>query len=104
MAQFDVFHNANPDTKDEIPYLLDIQADILESIATRVIVPISSLEKIPKPISIVNPVFNIDGQEMVALFDELSAYPKNALGDKISSLIDERAKIMQAYDFLFQGY
>jgi len=31
MAQFDVYINSNPSTKEEIPYLLDIQNDILKS-------------------------------------------------------------------------
>lgn len=88
----------------EIPYLLDIQADILEAIATRVIIPMSPLDKVPKPISIVNPVFTVEGQKMVALFDELSAYPKKALGNKVASLAKVRTEIINAYDFLIQGF
>lgn len=40
MAQFDVHANPNPSTQEEIPYLLDIQSDLLESLATRVVVPL----------------------------------------------------------------
>ena len=38
MAQFDVYRNTNPATRTRIPYLLDIQSDLLESISTRVVV------------------------------------------------------------------
>jgi toxin CcdB len=39
MAQFDIFHNNNPQSAAEFPYLLDIQADILSSLETRVVIP-----------------------------------------------------------------
>ena len=35
MAQFDVYRNPNPKTSSEIPYLLDIQTDLLDNLATR---------------------------------------------------------------------
>ena len=38
MAQFDVYHNPNPATRKTIPYLLDVQADLLDAMATRVVV------------------------------------------------------------------
>lgn len=39
MAQFDVFENPNKATNQAIPYLLDVQADLLDSLSTRVVVP-----------------------------------------------------------------
>ena len=40
MAQFDVYRNPNPATRARIPYLLDVQSDLLEPLATRVVVPL----------------------------------------------------------------
>ena len=40
MTQFDVHINPNPATRKAIPYLLDVQADLLDTLATRVIVPL----------------------------------------------------------------
>ena len=37
MAQFDVYTNPNLATKRAIPYLLDIQTDLLNSLTTRVV-------------------------------------------------------------------
>jgi len=44
MAQFDVCTNPNPASAKRIPYLLDVQSDLLSSLATRVVVPLATLE------------------------------------------------------------
>ncbi|MGH8711698.1 MAG: CcdB family protein, partial [Burkholderiales bacterium] len=44
MAQFDVYRNANPATRARIPYLLDVQSDLLEPLTTRVVVPLCKPE------------------------------------------------------------
>ncbi len=40
MAQFDVFENPNEETKQAIPFLLDVQAELLDVLSTRVVVPL----------------------------------------------------------------
>ena len=40
MAQFDVYLNPNAATRKIIPYLLDVQADLLDTLSTRVVVPL----------------------------------------------------------------
>jgi toxin CcdB len=45
MAQFDVYLNPNTATRNVIPYLLDVQAELLDSLATRVVVPLVLAEK-----------------------------------------------------------
>ena len=40
MAQFDVFENPNKETNQVVPYLLDVQADLLDTLSTRIVVPL----------------------------------------------------------------
>ena len=40
MAQFDVYRNTNSATRKSIPYVLDVQTDLLDTLATRVVVPL----------------------------------------------------------------
>lgn len=40
MAQFDVYENINEKTKEQIPFLLDIQNDILKNVSSRVVIPL----------------------------------------------------------------
>jgi len=58
MAQFDVYRNTNPETNQTAPYLLDIQADLLNALSTRVVVPLIISSKMGK-ITHLNPQFTI---------------------------------------------
>ena len=55
MGQFDVYENPNVETNQVIPYLLDIQADLLANLKTRVVVPLVSIESVGKTIKHLNP-------------------------------------------------
>ncbi len=102
--QFDVYKNSNSDTSEEFPYLLDIQADVLSRLATRIIVPLTPSAKIKKIITVINPTIQIEDKSLVALFDELSSYPKSSLIDKVSNVSMDHDEIMKAIDFTIQGY
>ena len=39
--QFDVYHNKNAASKGRFPYLLDVQTELLDSLETRVVVPLA---------------------------------------------------------------
>ncbi|MDH5211807.1 MAG: CcdB family protein, partial [Betaproteobacteria bacterium] len=40
MARFDVYRNPNRKSRDRVPLLLDVQASLLEDLATRLVVPL----------------------------------------------------------------
>ncbi|MDX9742214.1 MAG: CcdB family protein [Arcobacteraceae bacterium] len=101
MAQFDVYINTNKDTNDEIPYLLDIQNDILKSLNTRVVVP---LVKNQKTITHLTPSFTIEDTEVVMLTMQLAGIPSSVLGDKICNLKEKRTEILNAIDFMISGF
>ena len=46
MAQFDVYRNPSPATRSRMPFLLDVQAGVLDSLATRIVVPLCKPETI----------------------------------------------------------
>jgi toxin CcdB len=41
VPQFDVYRNPDASTRSRFPYLLDIQSDLLDSLSTRVVVPLA---------------------------------------------------------------
>ena len=104
MAQFDVFRNLNPETNQDIPYLLDVQVDLLEELSTRVIVPLYLSSIIPKPAKYLNPVFSIENNSVVMSTAELAGIPKGILGEKTTNLINDREVIIGALDFLVTGF
>lgn len=103
MAQFDVYANPNPDTRKEIPYLLDVQADLLDSLATRVVVPLVLAEEMGLAAKHLNPQFKIKGAIVVMSTAELAGVSTRSLGDKVASLKNKRDEIIAALDLLFTG-
>ena len=104
MAQFDVYRNANPATRARIPFLLDVQADLLRSLATRVVVPLSEPELLGgKRAEHLTPQFDIGGRSLVMLTPELAGVPRKALGERVASLAEERGAIIAALDLVFTG-
>lgn len=101
MAQFDVYENLNARTKEDIPFLLDIQNDILKSLSTRVVVP---LVLNMKPAKILNPKFEINGLNVAMSTAELAGISMDNLGTLVCSLEDKRDEIISAIDFMITGF
>lgn len=99
MARFDVYPNPGSEGK-----LLDVQADLLEGLNTRVVVPMMRLEVGPAPASHLNPVFTIRNQPMVMATQFLAAVPATILSHPETNLGQYRDEIVAAIDFLFQGF
>jgi toxin CcdB len=103
MTQFDVHLNPNPATRKAIPYLLDVQADLLDTLATRVVVPLITEEAMGLAARHFNPQFKIKGVAVSMSTAELAGIPARLLGDKVVSLKNKRDEIIAALDLLFTG-
>lgn len=99
MARFDVFEN-----KGGAGYLLDIQSDLLSGLNTRVVVPLLPKCSAPFPAQRLNPVFNIEGQEVVMTTQYMAAVPEGELRSGVSSLAEQQDEILAAMDMLFLGF
>jgi len=104
MAQFDVYQNPNPDTSRAFPYLLDVQADLLNKLPTRVVVPLISISMLSKVTPELNPQFEVETAKMYMLTPQIAGIAVSSLGVKICSLKPHRSEILAALDFLFVGY
>jgi toxin CcdB len=103
MAQFDVYRNPDPGSSKTIPYLLDIQTDLLAGLATRVVVPLIVSGSCAKPAKSLNPVFTIEDHSVVMSTQELAGVARSNLGDRVANLASERAAIITALDLLITG-
>lgn len=56
-----------------------------------------------KAISRLNPVFAIDGKELVMLTPELAGVPRKSLGEKMGNLTPQRTEIVAALDLVCTG-
>ncbi len=104
MAQFDVYLNPNPATSHVIPYYLNVQADLLDALNTRVIVPLVRAGEMGPSINNLHPTFKIKGEPVVMSTAELAGLPMRALGDRVASLKNKRDEIIAALDLVFTGF
>ncbi len=104
MAQFGVYENPNPESKEAIPYLLDVQSDLLSGLSTRVVVPLVTADTMGTAINNLNPQFMVKGAVVFMSTAELAGVPRRVLGKMVGSLIDRRDEIIAALDFLITGF
>lgn len=101
MGQFDV--HANPGSRD-YPYLVDLQADLLRDLSTRLVAPLIPERMLGAvPIAILNPIVEVAGKSYVVLMQESAAVPRAALGPIAASLEYRRADLVAALDLLVTG-
>lgn len=104
MAQFDVYRNPNPASRSRIPYLLDVQSELLESLATRIVVPLCRPEVLGgKAAERLNPEVEIEGRRLFLLVPELAGIPRKALGERVANVAGQRRDIIAALDLLITG-
>jgi len=103
VSQFDVYRNPDASTRARFPFLLEIQSDLLESLATRVVVPLAAAGDDTTPIARLMPVFEVDGRRVVMRTPEMAGIPRKAIGAHVGSLAAQRHEIVAALDVLITG-
>ncbi len=99
MPRFAVY--AEPDGDG---YLLDVQADALEHLNTRMVVPLLPAKRAPLPARTLNPVFRIGTIDYVLTTQYMAAVPARILQHSPFSLSHRRDEIVAAIDLLLQGF
>lgn len=103
MAQFDVYLNTHPETRKTIPYLLDVQADLLEPLTTRLVIPLVLAPEVPRIMDKLNLKAKVVEIDVVLSVPELAGIPVRVLGERVSNLGHMRDDIIAAIDFLITG-
>jgi toxin CcdB len=99
MARYDLFPNTGTEG-----FLLDVQADLLDHLKSRVVVPLLPVDSTPAPIKRLNPIFEIGGRNYVMATQLLSAIPTLELTRPHGNLSKHHDQIVGALDMLFQGF
>lgn len=84
--------------------VLDVQAELLDHLNTRVVVPLIAKHAAPRPASRLNPLFTINGEPYVLVTQFLAAVQTSELQAPVANLNDSFAEITAALDFVFQGF
>lgn len=105
MAQLDIHINSDTRTKARTPLLLNVQADLLSELATRMVVPLRpGGPQEPWVISRLHPVITVGEDRYVAVVSEMAGIPATILGEIIANARDQRTEILSAIDLLITGF
>lgn len=101
MPKYDVYR----DPRGTENLLLNIQADLLDTLETRMTIPLLP-EKATrvKLVRQLNPIFDIAGKRYVLATQHMLAAPANALRDNVGNVRDHADAITGAIDFLHQSF
>lgn len=104
MAQFDLRVNLDPRSSRRYPYLIELQADLLKDLPSRVVAPLRPLTPDrPPALSRLNPQVKVGGLPHIVVLQELSAVHASVLGPVVGRS-DDRAALTGAWDLLFCGF
>jgi toxin CcdB len=104
MAQFDVYQNKNSRSKAMYPLLVDVQAELLDELQTRVVIPLTKLPALVRtPIGGLVPTVKVSNTNYLLLTPELAGVPVSSLGKAVANILGQRLVIIAALDLLITG-
>lgn len=104
MAQFSVYLNQNAATREQFPYLLNVQSDLLDALQTCVVVPLTETTKVGyHAMSRLTPLLTVQENQYLMITPQLAGIAKRELGEEVESLVEARHEIIAAIDFLLSG-
>ena len=105
MAQWDVYPNPSARLREEMPYLVDLQSNLLDVLPTRLVAPLVRSRLAPDGLPhALCPSFNIDGVTLVLLPHEAGPIEARLLKRRSSSLLAHAHDIAGALDAVVSGF
>ena len=104
MPQFAVYKNKNAATRTRFPFLLDIQSDLLDPLATRVVVPLEPAGAAgSRSMQPLTPAIRVAGKNYLMITPQLAGVTARELGPVVADASADRSTIVAALDFLICG-
>ena len=105
MAQYDVYVNPNPRSRDSVPYLVDIQSALLSTLRVRLTMPLSRVGidapgGMPRRVA---PQFVVEGQRLALHPHAAAGIDARLLHDAVASLAEHADEIRDALDAVVSG-
>ena len=104
MAQFDVYANPGKNSRNAYPFILDIQSNLIDDIATRIVVPLALYSKFKnEELKSLTPRVSFDGEDLLILIPQLSSISSKSLKNPIGTFSHLRDEIIAALDLAITG-
>lgn len=102
--QYDVHHNPGPRMRDQYPCVVDVQSDLLGSLATRMVVPLAvttlAAHDLPRQLC---PVIAVKGKNLMLVAFEAAPLGRRLLKNKVVSVKHRASDIIAAMDAVVSG-
>lgn len=103
MAQYDVYANPSRSAADGIPYVVVVQSDLLDSLATRLTIPLAVVDAATQAPLGLCPVIKIKGQRLHALAHYAAPLPAKALKHPLVNVVSQASALVSALDAVSSG-
>jgi toxin CcdB len=103
MSQYDVFANPSNSAANGIPYVVVIQSDLLDALATRLTIPLAVSDESTKVPTALCPVITIKGQRLHALAHYIAPLPAKLLRHPIENIAAQHSALVSAVDAVLSG-
>jgi toxin CcdB len=103
MAQYDVFINPSNSAAAGIPYVVVIQSDLLDALATRLTMPLAVLDFQGKVPTALCPAIMVKGQRLHALAHYAAPLPAKVLRRPVDNVAAQASALVSAMDAMLSG-
>ena len=87
MAQFDVYENPSKASKKAYPYILDIQCNLIDNIATRIVAPLALYSQFKnEEMKGLTPKVSFEDKELLILIPQLASMLSKSLKNPVGTL------------------
>ena len=103
MAQYDVFSNPSSSAAEGIPYVVVIQSDLLDVLATRLTMPLAELDLKVKAHATLCPILVVHGKRLHALAHYAARLPARLLKRPVDNVAARASALISAMDAVLSG-
>jgi toxin CcdB len=103
MAQYDVFANPSNSATAGIPYVVVIQSDLLDALATRLTMPLAVPDDAGKIPPVLCPVITVNGKRLHALAHYAAPLPAKLLRRPVDNVAAQASALVSALDAVLSG-
>lgn len=105
MEQFDILRNKSEISRKDVPYLINLQSDPMDILATTIVAPLRKTSKYSEQVlTKLHIPISINHIDYTIFTTELASIPTNIIGDKILNANYLRQECTEAIDLLFTGF
>ena len=104
MAQFDVYPNPSKHQRADIPWIVDVQSDLLSALPTRLVIPLALRKHMPPALPrVLCPALQWEGEALVALPHMAAPFRTKDLGAPKGNMKSEASAFVGAIDAVISG-